>query len=236
MSDEINSYSYVGMPLTPAVIEELAVELFDGTTVRRARIITAVEMKHLERGGIRSKANLTSSVKKALTNLKVKGQAGSAMKGYWQIGKQPDFILPQACVEEEVAPNTQDGNDIETDYEIGEGSESVYVYYLPVFKDQALQKGETSWACKIGRTDHDPLTRILAQASTALPEHPHVSVIFHTDNSRNWEVALHSILRVRGLHLNNSPGTEWFKTSPEEIVELISLIEGPLTKCKGIKH
>lgn len=221
-------YKYGGMPLTPAVIAELTVELYDGTTVPRADIISGVEAEHLRRGGIKSKANIVGSVKKALSNLRAKGLAGTVMTGYWQIGEQPDFVLPQECDEEDVVSENQNDNDIIADHDFGEGSECVYVYYLPTFKGQAIQNGESAWACKIGRTDHDPLTRVLSQASTALPEHPHISVIFHTDNSRDWESALHSILRVRGSHLSNSPGTEWFETSPEEIVELIGLIDPDL--------
>lgn len=69
--------------------------------------------------------------------------------------------------------------------------EAVYVYYLPTYRLRAKEQGEKAWPCKIGRTDGDPLSRVLSQAATALPERPRIAIIIRTSYPIPWETALH---------------------------------------------
>ena len=46
-----NQYKYSGRPLTPLIAQELIQELFEGQTVQKQEIITAIDETHLERGG-----------------------------------------------------------------------------------------------------------------------------------------------------------------------------------------
>ena len=104
---------------------------------------------------------------------------------------------------------------------MGAGPGAIYVYYLPTYRLRAQEQGERAWPCKIGRTDRDPLSRVLSQAATALPERPRIAIIIRTSYPSAWETALHGVLTLRGLQIENAPGVEWFLTSPEEILELV---------------
>jgi hypothetical protein len=106
------------------------------------------------------------------------------------------------------------------DVVIGQGAGCVYLYYLPTYRDRAEERGENRWPCKIGRTEQNPLQRILSQATTALPEKPFVAVVFRTNYSAALEAAFHAVYTLRGLAVQDAPGTEWFLTSPEEAIAL----------------
>jgi len=112
----------------------------------------------------------------------------------------------------------------------GAGSGAIYVYYLPAYKERAVARNEKSWACKIGKSDRDPLDRILDQAATALPERPIVDFILLTDHASLIERALHCVLAIRGRRIEGSPGFEWFLTSPEEVLHLINFFDPSLTR------
>jgi len=90
---------------------------------------------------------------------------------------------------------------------------------------RAEESGENRWPCKIGRTDQNPLQRVLSQAATALPEKPVVAVVFRTKYSAALETAFHSVFTLRGLAVRDAPGTEWFLTSPDEVVALAKIFD-----------
>jgi hypothetical protein len=111
---------------------------------------------------------------------------------------------------------------------LGTGSASVYLYYLPVYRLRAEEQGKKFWPCKIGRTDRDPVARVLAQAATALPERPHIGLVIRTSNALAWEAAFHAVLTLRGRRIEDAPGSEWFLTSPDEVYELANLFDPDL--------
>ena len=84
--------------------------------------------------------------------------------------------------------------------------------------------------CKIGRTDRDPVARVLAQAATALPERPHIALVIRTSFALAWEAALHGVLTLRGRRIEDAPGAEWFLTSPDEVYELAVLFDPSLSQ------
>jgi hypothetical protein len=67
--------------------------------------------------------------------------------------------------------------------------------------------------------------RVLSQAGTALPERPHLAIVVRTSNSIAWESALHGVLALRGLQIDDLPGSEWFLTSPSEVLNLIRFFD-----------
>jgi hypothetical protein len=97
-----------------------------------------------------------------------------------------------------------------------------------LYRVKAISENEVVWPCKIGRTDRDPLQRVLSQASTALPEKPHISLIVKTDVASHLEAALHGILTVRNRRIDSAPGTEWFLTSPDEVLEIVKFVSPDL--------
>lgn len=220
-------YPYKGVPLTPAIIEDLIKQLFTGRLVGRQTIVDEVVRHHENYGGLKADVqDITSSVKRALSNLKERKLAENPSTGYWKIGElsiMDNSISDIVEQHDEIIKTTQPI----ADKEIGNGSSAVYLYYLPMYRHTAEQNNEASWFCKIGKTDRDPLQRILTQASTALPEKPHIALIIRTDLPTQLESAIHSILTLRGKKIDSSPGSEWFLTSPVEVETIfLNIIEG----------
>jgi len=65
---------------------------------------------------------------------------------------------------------------------------------------------------------------VLSQSSTALPEYPKIARLFRTSDGSALEAAIHAILALRGREVEDSPGSEWFLTSPEEVDEIVQFI------------
>ncbi len=106
------------------------------------------------------------------------------------------------------------------DYDIGDGCSYVYAYYFPEYR----KKGEVDFPIKIGRSI-EYRGRIETQSrATGMPEEPEVAVVWRTDKPVAAERLLHEYLKFRGKHKTDSPGTEWFQTSPDEIRQIIESI------------
>ena len=117
------------------------------------------------------------------------------------------------------------------DYDIGDGSGYVYAYYLPEYRKN---KNGQDFRIKIGRSINYS-DRINAQA-TGQPEKPKLSVLWRTDEPETAEKLLHGLLKFRGKHLSDAPGTEWFLTSPGEIIQIIECIQpGARIRPPGLK-
>ena len=106
----------------------------------------------------------------------------------------------------------------------GEGDESVYLYCYETYRRLAEIEGRRLFPCKIGRSERDPLLRVLSQSSTALPEIPTIARLFRTNDSSALEAAIHSILSLRDREVEDSPGTEWFLTSPREVDDIVRFV------------
>src|SRR5262249_3445634 len=80
-------------------------------------------------------------------------------------------------------------------------------------------EGRDSWECKIGRTSScDAIGRILGQGiRTSLSRLPTVGLVLRTDDSAALEKPLHASLTLVGADVRDSPGNEWFMTSPARI-------------------
>ena len=107
------------------------------------------------------------------------------------------------------------------DYDIGDGRRYVYAYYYPGYR----KSGEVEFPIKIGRSIKYR-ERIETQSrATGMPEEPEVAVVWRTDNPEEAEKLLHGLLKLRGKHLPDAPGREWFRTSPDEIRQIIESIQ-----------
>jgi hypothetical protein len=227
MSDETETsetgYRWQGLPITPAAIQELTLELFAGETVERKEIVAAVEKAHAELGGSPARAaDFARSVKAALTNLKKAGKADNPAQGFWKILRtdgQPTGVLavePATATEDELAPTAE--------LTLGEGKSSVYLYYYPAYRREAERNGSQVWPCKIGLSERDPVARVMSQASTAMPEPPRIGLLLRTSLPSQWEDVIHGVLALRGKTIEEAPGSEWFYTSPGEVAEIICYI------------
>lgn len=206
-------YRFFGLELTPAIFEELLIQFFDGKQFSRQDAVDIITNYHLENGGLLNKTSYLSVFKKAAQNLKNKGITNIGY-GVWRLcysKEEVEEIVPKSKVEE---------ISVKAEKEIGSGNNAVYVYYYDGYRELASMKGNNVWECKIGRTDVDPLARIFSQAGTCYPELPHLALIIRCDDSSLLEKALHSILKIKQRWIVNSPGKEWFLTSPKEIEDL----------------
>jgi hypothetical protein len=222
----MDNYKYKGLPITPSIIEELIVLLLNSQILKREDIVNKILDYHISNGGLPPEAqDFPRSVKKALSNLQEKGDANNRSYGFWEINKQDAPKIEIEQIEEIVKID-----DIPTHTIYGKGDYAVYLYYFPNYKKFAEIGNETNWPCKIGRTDRDPLIRVLSQASTALPEKPLIEFIVKTNNSTLLETLIHSALNLRGKSIPNSPGNEWFNTNPDEVLEIIKFVNKEILK------
>ncbi len=115
-------------------------------------------------------------------------------------------------------------SDLDPEKTIGIGKGSVYLYYYPQYRESAEAKGETVWRCKIGKTKNQELDGRIKGQATGLPENPKIGLHIKTDTEEKIERIIHDILKVRGKHIEEAPGREWFLTSPCEVEEIYNFI------------
>lgn len=208
-------YKYKGIELTPAIFQELLIKLFDGKQFSRQDAVDLITSYHIEHGGILNKAasSYIQVFKKATQYLKNFGIENVGY-GIWRLNyekKEIEIISIEKKIE---------NINFSSDKELGTGKNSVYVYYYDGYKKLAKLQGREIWECKIGRTDVDPISRVMGQAGTCYPELPHIALIIYCDDSSLLEKAFHSILKLKSRWLSEAPGTEWFITSPEEVEQM----------------
>jgi Meiotically up-regulated gene 113 len=227
------NYIYRGQPIKPQIIIHLTKELFAGKLVERQTIIDEVLSAHLKRGGLRSSApNFPLSVTKALTRMKEAGEAENPSYGFWKILPKDTEVTSEdaEASDSTILPNAESKaasppEDSGAEVTLGTGPGSVYVYYLPTYRMRAEERSEHTWQCKIGQTEGSALDRVLSQAATALPEKPFLAVVIRTKYPRALETAFHAVLTLRGLRIEDAPGSEWFLTSPSEVIALAKLFD-----------
>lgn len=120
--------------------------------------------------------------------------------------------------------NRGTNTDLNSEKTIGSGNSSVYLYYYPQYRESAESKGEKVWACKIGKTIHSEADGRIRSQATGLPESPMIGLHIKTDWPKEVEDIIHDILKVRGTHIADAPGREWFLTSPSEVEEIYNFI------------
>lgn len=139
--------------------------------------------------------------------------------GYWKLLSSSDKInsfpeLDHPDIEEiDTCTEIIKANNIS-----GEGSGCIYVYYFP-----AYFKDNDSFPIKIGMSSGDYRSRILSQIGTSSPEYPVVYRVLLTDTPTLIESYIHSALKVQDKWIVNSPGNEWFMTTPKEIDDLLRI-------------
>src|SRR6266853_1107294 len=171
----------MNVPLMASVARRIMEELFQKRAQwRRAELAAEVERIHLERGGTKGKQDAQRIVKKALAALEEDGKVESPAYGQWRwkaSGSLPSNLPSHDGVVLDNLPIPTDEDkeeEITPERQIGEGPESVYLYYNPNDRKLAGLEGRDFWECKIGRTAAaDAPVRIISQgAKTALSRIP----------------------------------------------------------------
>ncbi len=223
------------MPLTRLIARELIIEEFSGKIAERQKIIDTIVKIHRDRGGSPPRGQAVGVFKKTLADMKLEGKAENPSIGIWRISSNSDSLEtrtvesvepPQVSDEEEIIQNDQP--DSPEEKTVGSGKGSVYLYYYPAYRQLAKLRGESSWPCKIGKSEHDSAIRVESQAATAMPEKPKIALRIQTDKPLELEKAVHKLLAKDGKQMKGAPGAEWFVTSPSEVEEIHAILL-PLT-------
>ena len=210
-------YKYQGLELTPGIFWELLIDLFDGKQFTRQDAVNIVTRYHTDHGGILQKPTYIPTFKKTSLLMRNEGLV-KAGYGVWRLNYKKNQIEIMPAAKKDIIPAYT------ADKEIGSGKKSIYVYYYDNYKELASLKNSKIWECKVGRTDVDPISRVVGQAGTCYPEMPHIALVIYCDDSNLLEKAIHDVLRLRNRCLIDSPGKEWFLTSPEEVEEIYNSI------------
>ena len=125
----------------------------------------------------------------------------------------------------EYIPDPNKNMNLNPEKTIGSGRNSVYLYYDQQKRENLESKGEKVWECKIGMTVQELHNRIYQQTGITIPaERFKLGLHIKTDKPKKIERIIHDILKVRGQHIEDAPGTEWFLTSPSEVEEIYNSI------------
>lgn len=223
---ESGEYKYKGVELTPMVFADLMILLFDGKLFSRQDGIDAVVAYHTGHGGMASKGSYVSVFKRGMNRF-LGEWAVNVSYGMWRLNYRFVSAEPVLVREPDVLDGIEDNVaniDMSIDRQIGEGDGAVYVYYYDIYKSCAEAKGLNTWACKVGMTNRDALSRVFSQVGTAYPEAPHIGLVIKSDSAKELELILHSVLKLRGRHMIDAPGKEWFLTSPDEVESIYNAV------------
>ena len=214
-----------GLPFVRPIIRSLVEEAFrDEAQWKSSDLVDRVAQLHRQRGGA-VPPSPALPVRRVLQDLRDEGLVVAPGHGWWRWSgdrtaettiADNDSGEPIQSVDELIAELQPI---IHIEKEIGNGSECVYLYFNPNDRRLAELEGRASWECKIGRTSScDAIGRILGQGiRTSLSRLPTVGLVLRADDSAALEKALHASLRLVGADVPDSPGSEWFMTSPVQI-------------------
>lgn len=193
-------YPYKNIPLIKSIAMKLICLLYeDKGPFKRVDAKTTVLNYHVNNGGLPPRGDLTSVIKSSLGALRKKNRAVNIVKssGFWEI--------PVCTIT------------------VGKGAGSVYLYHFNADRNIAIQQGNMRWKCKIGFSEGVVSERIKEQIK-GTSEHPLVPLIIKTDRAREIEKYIHETLFALGKHVEDAPGTEWFITNPDEVLDIYSKI------------
>lgn len=206
-------YKYYGKTFTREIASEIIVEIYIGKSPVDLKTIQETVFEHHKKGGglpPEDENHLSWIIRRALSHLRTRRcatQMDSSTDSSWRIHEE------DVHYDERTYPKT-----------LGTGSETVYLYYYPIYKREAKSQKQRFWNCKIGHTTRDSIHRVKEQVKTGLPEHAIIALTIKTDEAIELEKKMQGILRVLGKHIADAPGTEWFLTSPSQVESIYEFI------------
>jgi hypothetical protein len=222
MTNDAAANSPSNFPLMPSVARQVLEEILPTKDQwKRSDIDAEVERIHFGKGGLKGTQSVQRVVKQALRKLVGAGMIEKTVYGHWRWVDRSKSAPVADEIPSIPVPLLDDGevdddDEIIIEKEIGDGPERVYVYFNPNDRKLAEFEKRNKWECKIGRTGTtDTVARIVSQgAKTALSRIPVVGLSIRTQDSSALEKALHASLRILESEVEDSPGVEWFMTSP----------------------
>ena len=228
------------LPFVRPVVRRIIERLFSEKDIwKSGELVDRVVQVHRDAGGsVVPNPNVT--IIRALNDLKSDGLVSSPGHGWWlwTRASSDGSPIPEEAATDAISADDEEINGIEpairTEREVGNGLECVYLYFNPNDRRLAELEGRDVWECKIGRTSsRDAMQRIWSQGiRTSLSHLPTVGLVFRTDDSSALENALHSSLRLVGAEVPDSPGNEWFITSPARVEAWYESFQSTLAMLK----
>jgi hypothetical protein len=229
----------VALPFVRPAVRQIIEGLFhEQSQWKSADLVDRVIQSHRARGGsIVPNPNFT--IRRVLRDLRNDGLVIAPGHGWWRWADSPaDGPNPEEHATDTIASVDDVIDDFEPiirpDKEVGAGLECVYLYFNPNDRRLAELEGRDVWECKIGRTGRrDAIQRTLGQGiRTALSRLPAIGLVLRTEDSGALESALHSSLRLVGAEVPDSPGNEWFITSPARVEVWYGTFQNSLAAIK----
>ena len=205
-------------------------EMESGRHYQIHELINLVIIAHMQAGGLRptlKNVELEPRFRAAVGDLvtegwaqysvgKVKGSDRELWVSVLKGGTPPEFQEKTAPVERQA------------EVTIGTGPETVYGWYLPAYRQLATHRGEVRFPMKVGMTTGDPDERIRNHLGTA-PEKYALGFVWEVDHAHLLEKWLHIRLTLRKLHMPDALGQEWFRTTPDELREIVRSLATSIT-------
>jgi hypothetical protein len=241
----MNTGGPAALPFVRRVVRGIVEELLrEQPQWKTQALVDRVLQVHRNRGGTNA-SNAGNMVWRVLNDLKNDGLVDNHAHGYWlgQLSPRQDGstgeiegggeVSDAGDFDEEPPADLDEG--LRPEKEVGSGTECVYLYFNPNDRRLAQLEGREVWECKIGRTGSaDAISRILGQGvRTALSRLPTVGIVLRTDDSAELERALHSSLRLLEAEVPDSPGAEWFLTSPVRVEAWYSRFQEALADLRA---
>jgi hypothetical protein len=219
----VPDYKYKDIPLTPSIAREHLLDYLrsHSVPVKRDELVKYAAEQH-ERLGGKNRGDPTSSVKKALNGLVDEEKISHPTLGYYSVrreGEDAGSDVNKVITAISVSAEQDSANDrLVPNETIGDGDESVYVYYQESDRRLAGHEGRSVWPCKIGFTAGNLSARIFAQfPATGVARLPVVGLVIRTDDGHGLERAIHFALDSAEARIDDAIGAEWFDTSLDRI-------------------
>ena len=220
------------VPLSPQIAANHLLAMMDPDKVySRDELVRLVDAYHEEMGGAPANwAAREGPVKRALASLKAEKVVENPSIGHYRLNKNAAETIPvdterkQPDSEHAAAPET-----VQVEVEIGTGSNAVYGWYYPAYRELAELKGQSTWPIKVGLSDVAARTRMIDSRGYA-PEQPVLAFVHNVNASASCEKIYHGQLEVLGRQIGDSVGKEWFNTNLDELRKLAEHVEAQLSK------
>ena len=149
-----------GITPTPALCEPFIVAYLEAQGLTsRANLVEAINSAWKENAGTPLPDGYSvHRVKKALSRLVDEGVVMSPIFSYYTLIGEDSESIATIPIDSPIDDDLADSLDEEIaeenafELEVGDGSQTVYTFYLPTFRDAAEAQGKDRWPIKIGMT------------------------------------------------------------------------------------
>ena len=217
----MSEYQFKNIPLTPSIAAGIILDYLPTQVkpIKRIDLTRYVADRHLSLGGIVF-GDVSAQIKKALQRLVDEGKVENPSLGWYlsKIHGSTENIDLSATQISSIETLQNEAELIVSEIIIGNGDESVYVYFADSERKLAKFEKRDWWPCKVGFTAGNLTTRILSQGPlTSMSQLPVVGLVIKTDDGHALERIIHYALGVADAQIDDALGSEWFNTSPERI-------------------